>query len=282
MAVDTPSREVLASGLSVTSVGRAHGDASYQLDARVTPEHVLILTLSGRGWYRVGTSVDHVAAGTMLLLPPDLDHGYGAAPGGRWEILWAHLTGPTAAALQSVWAVQSDGRHVLPCALAEPARLLTSALTELSARDDGYGLAAAGFADQALRFALVDARRRHHDGARRADARVISVQAHIDRRLSEPLTLAGLADEVGLSDAYLCRVFKRTTGYSPIEYIVKQRISQAKDLLLTTNRTIASIGREVGYVDPGYFARLFRRTAGVSPSAFREGHIRDRPVPEPD
>ncbi len=64
--------------------------------------------------------------------------------------------------------------------------------------------------------------------------------------------------------------FRRATGYSVVEYQTRVRMGRARELLDTTDRTIASVAREVGYGDPLYFSRQFRRIHGTSPRTYRE------------
>jgi AraC-like DNA-binding protein len=67
------------------------------------------------------------------------------------------------------------------------------------------------------------------------------------------------------------RVFRKATGQTPIEYLVRLRIQKAMELLRTTDRTITEIAMDVGFNDSNYFARQFRRLTDRSPRAFRLG-----------
>ncbi len=91
---------------------------------------------------------------------------------------------------------------------------------------------------------------------------------YIRDRLAEPLTLQELAGIACLSPYHFCRVFKRTTGLSPNQYVIEQRIQQARHLLRLGQPT-AQVALAVGYEDPRHFARLFRRHVGCTPAAYR-------------
>lgn len=84
-------------------------------------------------------------------------------------------------------------------------------------------------------------------------------------RVSELLTIAHM------SRSTLMRVFRRATGQTPIEYLVRLRIQKAMELLRNTDRTITEIALDVGFNDSNYFARQFRRLSGKSPRPFRMG-----------
>ena len=65
-------------------------------------------------------------------------------------------------------------------------------------------------------------------------------------------------------------LFHQRTGFSPLEYLTRLRLNHASQLMAETALSIAEIARAVGYEDPLYFSRLFRRKMGVSPTEFRQ------------
>lgn len=82
-------------------------------------------------------------------------------------------------------------------------------------------------------------------------------------------SVTGLADEVHLSKAQIGRVFVQAFGKSPIAYLTMLRTERMAGLLRTTDTSIAVIAREVGWGDPDFAARQFRRSVGVTPSSYR-------------
>lgn len=68
---------------------------------------------------------------------------------------------------------------------------------------------------------------------------------------------------------YLCQVFKRYTGLTIVHYTHQLRIQQAKHLLLNTTDSVQTIGESVGFADPFYFSRTFKKLEGVSPQQYR-------------
>lgn len=84
------------------------------------------------------------------------------------------------------------------------------------------------------------------------------------------LTLASLLAKTGYSYPYLSRLFRKKFGISPLAYLNKIRMDRAKSLLADTLLPINEISREVGMDNAAYFARLFARDSGCSPSEYRE------------
>ena len=90
-----------------------------------------------------------------------------------------------------------------------------------------------------------------------------------DARYGEPLTVADLAREAGLSPAQFSRAFRRTYGETPHQYLITRRLERAATLLTTTDRSVAEICMTVGWSSVGSFTTAFRRIHGVTPLAHR-------------
>lgn len=91
----------------------------------------------------------------------------------------------------------------------------------------------------------------------------------LDRGYATSITIEQLSREVALSPYYLIRLFRRIYRQTPHQYLVQQRIARAKELLRTTDLPITEICIAVGFESLGSFSALFRKVAGISPSAYR-------------
>ena len=85
-------------------------------------------------------------------------------------------------------------------------------------------------------------------------------------------SVSDLADEVHLSKSQVNRIFVEAYGKSPIAYLTMQRAERMAHLLRTTSRSVAAIAQEVGWSDPDFAARQFRRGVGLTPSDYRTMH----------
>lgn len=99
---------------------------------------------------------------------------------------------------------------------------------------------------------------------------VRQTKQYIAAHFAEGLTLEIVAAHIGINPSYLSRLFKQHTGEGFNEYVVSVRIEQSKHLLRTTRMNLQTIAENVGYYDPKYFARLFKKTVGITPSEFRK------------
>ena len=94
--------------------------------------------------------------------------------------------------------------------------------------------------------------------------------AYIDTNYMSPITSGEISEMLFLNPSYLSRIFKRETGMTVTDYIIKVRIDHAMSLLAETDVPIESIAVNVGYTDKNYFSRIFKKTVGVSPSTYRQ------------
>lgn len=110
--------------------------------------------------------------------------------------------------------------------------------------------------------------RDHEDGLSKQKLRqaIEYIQAH----LGENLFLSDIANELGMSQYYFCHLFKRSTGLSPHQFLIQQRVEQAKHLLRQPERTVISIAMDCGFANQSHFARCFRQSTGMNPNQFRK------------
>lgn len=96
------------------------------------------------------------------------------------------------------------------------------------------------------------------------------------KRLSDPKDKTGvteLAEMYNMSEGHFIRQFKSYTGYTPLEYRGRKIMENAKSLLSGTDMLITDISESLGFEDPLYFSRVFKKNAGVSPREYRKKYI---------
>ena len=95
--------------------------------------------------------------------------------------------------------------------------------------------------------------------------------AYIQAHYAEPLSREQIAAYVGIHENYLTDCFHREMGITPITYLTRYRVKQARALLEAGQQSITEIALAVGFTDSAYFSRVFQREVGVSPSAYQRG-----------
>lgn len=124
---------------------------------------------------------------------------------------------------------------------------------------------------------------RHHSSLGRRDARKIereykgalskralrSVTDYVGDNLVHDLTLEELAGIAHMSPYHFSRLFKRSTGLSPHQYVVRKRVERAKELLTNTDLSLHEVALSVGFADQSHLSRYTKRLLGVSPKSLR-------------
>lgn len=111
--------------------------------------------------------------------------------------------------------------------------------------------------------------RRHREAATPAASLVERVVDEVRGDIARPLSVGLLAARCGFSEGHFHRVFRQSTGLSPRRYVEQLRLQRASHWLRETRMPVAQIARMVGYTDPLYFSRAFRKATGYAPLDLR-------------
>jgi len=95
-------------------------------------------------------------------------------------------------------------------------------------------------------------------------------QEFIGEHLEEDITLAEVAEAVGFSQFHFARAFRKSTGLTPQQYLVSQRINRAKELLTKGELPLVEVSIQAGFKNQSHFTTLFRKFTALTPKAFRE------------
>ena len=88
-------------------------------------------------------------------------------------------------------------------------------------------------------------------------------------RMEDELTLIEMAQSVELSAAHVSRMFRKSTGETPHEFVLRQRVERAKDMLRDAEMRVLDVAVACGFKTQQHFARVFRRICGASPTEYR-------------
>lgn len=232
-------------------------------------QQVVIYCVDGEGWCLFEGNRQWVKRHSFVVLPAGRAHAYGNREGRSWEIYWTHFKGEQAALFAERLC---GGKYGVGIPLAPRRELLqlfqqTISDLELEASREAYS-----FANARLWHLLGDmVYRRRFDIGGEGNAIERSLEI-MKSKVEETLSLAELTEELGLSTTYFCRLFKQRMEQAPIDYFIRLKIQRACQYLDFTDIAVHEVAAAMGYDDPYYFSRVFKRIMGVSPLQYRKGN----------
>jgi AraC family transcriptional regulator len=236
---------------------------------RRRPFSVIQHTLAGRGELDYAGARFALTPGDTMVLNFPHANRYWLAPGQTWEYFWIGVNGREA--LRVTRSVIDASGPVLRLNAGSIDRLADVCRTLLS-REVQVGEASS------LAYAAVMSL---HDGQSRTDDAAIDelpgtirrTLTYIEQHLAERLDVERLSEISGLSRAHFVRVFTRSVGQSPATHVANQRLQLAQRLLTATDATVLEVAAACGFADGNYFAKVFRRMTGSTPTAFRSNRL---------
>lgn len=124
-----------------------------------------------------------------------------------------------------------------------------------------------------LQTVLIHIFREHSTQTQRSDANLIkTVKEYVKKNYMKSLQLSDICKKMSFSLSYISMLFKKETGMTFRSYLVKIRIEKACQLLKNSNMTVGTVAGSVGYSDPAFFYKLFRKEMNMTPDDYRKKH----------
>ncbi|MFD2333099.1 helix-turn-helix domain-containing protein [Cohnella sp. GCM10020058] len=231
--------------------------------------HIVIYCAEGAGWIEQDGKTEMLTERQLAVIPAGAPHRYGASEEAPWSIYWFHLRGGQVGAHLALYGLSG---HPIPIPAALETRFAESfeRCYGLLA-DKPYSLPAQVHVSltlgQLLGAISLSASGSHRHRKREEDlSRAIRF---MNDRLHVTVTLPELAMHAGLSKQHLIHLFKQETGFPPIDYYLRLKMQKASQLLSLTGLSVKEIAAAVGFGDPYYFSRMFKKLMGVSPTDYR-------------
>ena len=204
--------------------------------------------------------------GDFVIYPPHMPQHYAFEEGTEVSTMWLHFSGVGVTELFEELGITCGIFHALCGADVEyPFRKMINfhALGTV-----GHRVTARGYLLNLL--AALSAEGTEEKAAAYPDA-VFRMMEYVNLNWQKKLTVEDVAKKANLSESRAAHLFKSTVGKSIHRYVSERKLSVSKDLLSSTDLSIAEISALVGFDDPLYFSRAFKSYVGVSPSDWRHG-----------
>jgi AraC family transcriptional regulator of arabinose operon len=231
-------------------------------------DNLLLYCADGKGMLETADSSAPVGTGDLILLPQGLSHSYGALKEQPWTLYWVHFQGVSSRIFLEYLGYR-DGKPLVHTGIS-PA-LLASFNSLLTVQRTGYSIGAFINAANQLRhlftqFAVETGRQK---AGQPTGLDLDTIQTYMRDNINQKIELEALAAIAHLSKFHFSSRYKALTGYSPIKHFLHMKIEYACQLLDSSEMSVQAIAAALGYTDPLYFSRLFSKTMGLSPRAYR-------------
>ena len=228
-------------------------------------DYQLLYIVSGKGHFYFHGEDRVVYAGRMVLIQPRQEQHYEYFGEDKPEVYWVHFTGGDVKNILRSYNIPMDDPIFYSGASSTYSYLFKEMIHELQDCKTGYEDLLAMYLRQI--FLLVQRTRQEE---RPTVSTYIQEEMEFARRYfnehyNEPISIQEYAESRNMSVCYFQRNFKQIVKHTPMQYLLTIRVNNAASLLETTDYSMAEIAAIVGYEDPLYFSRLFRKIKGVSP-----------------
>ncbi len=242
-------------------------------------EHILIYCIDGNGIIQINEQSYLIEPNCYFVIPAHTPHKYWASEVDPWSIYWIHFGGSKSQYFEQFF------NHIIKIKLMTSARiddrinLFNEILTTLE-----LGLTQENIEFANLSFSFLLATFFYNET-------YIGTKGYINKSpvdkaiflmqnsLKGNLTVHDIASHVNLSESHLSKVFKNKTGSSPFDFYIGLKMQEAIRLLTNQSMKIKEVAYTLGYEDPFYFSRLFKKHIGTSPMNFLSTS-KDKPTKE--
>jgi len=260
----------LLNQMYVCSLGyypNARGHYTYR--KKGLPENFLFYCVDGAGWYQIGDKRSEVGPNQFFVLPQNVEHAYASTEDNPWTIYWIHFGGESLPQFNGLHAVQ---KHFKPFYVKNSGEIIMMFSRMYKALELGYSTDNLIFANLCLPHFLSlfiynskNTTVSPPDKLDVVDSAILYMQEHINENIS----LQDLSSHYNYSASRFSSLFKQKTGYAPIDYFIQMKMQKASQQLDFSSSSVKDIALSMGFDDPYYFSKRFRKIIGLSPKQYR-------------
>ncbi|MEM6395137.1 MAG: AraC family transcriptional regulator [Bacteroidota bacterium] len=242
----------------------------YRKRKRGSGEYILIYCIDGRGVVELNGIKHQLKPNSFFIIERKKPHTYYAHKMDPWSIYWIHFKGSHAPYLYDRFVTQSEGNPIL----------IPYEQNKIAEFEYLLGLFQLGYTNQVLEYATmmlhnligsfiyysVKSRSKREIANDDLVKRIIKF---LNDKITESIKLKDLELHFKKSNTALYKIFKEKTGYSIMHFFGLIKVQKACELMNLTNQSIKEISFGLGFQDPLYFSRVFKKYMGVSPKQYR-------------
>ena len=268
------STNPLIAGAYITDIGY-YPKAKYHYRERAhgSEQHILLYCQEGKGRAMVNGEEYQLNPGEFMVIPKGIPHNYAADETTPWTLYWIHFKGEITKGLFDNFISKNGNCKGYVDHNNTRTHLFEDLYLNL---EMGYSNENLCYVNLCLLHFLSSFLFRENynfaDKKQSIDTVNLSI-SFMQKNIDKMLTLKEIAEGVNLSGSHFSFVFRKKTGFSPIEYFNHLKVQKASQFLLFTDLRIKEIADKLGIEDPYYFTRMFTKLMGMSPATYRTKRI---------
>lgn len=261
----------LIKGLYLTAIG-FYPRATHHLKERKEgfDQYILLYCIEGNGSINLLGESYILTPNHYFIIPKGVPHHYQSSDTDPWSIYWVHFEGENSEALYNRHISESPPRiHSIPYD-EQRIELFNFIFNVLENDFDQRSLELINFNSAQFLSSFIYHKEMFpsYYAVDRVDMSIKFMKNH----LGSNYTLQELADELSYSASHFSFLFKKKTGFAPIQYFNQLKIHKSCQYLYFTDMSIKQICLELGFHDTYYFSRLFKKLMGLSPNKYRNNY----------
>ncbi len=256
---------VLTSDISLKCCGRRLNALNHHFGPLARENCFIILLKRGSGRLTVNKRVFALKEGMLFVCFPETVTSYSADTGSIWDICWIGINGTNLLAFLAYVGITTENPLKTPKDFQHMEEIMSRIYT-LHGESIKHNAEALALVYSFLASLIPE------------DLKEESESDHISRAIrymkhnfDRDIEIFEIADHVGLERVYFSKLFKKSTGLSPKDMLTKHRMEKAVYYMDTKRLPINEIARSVGYDDPLYFSRAFKKYFGICPTEYMKG-----------
>lgn len=231
-------------------------------------DYQLLYIAAGKGHFFFQDKEKIIEAGHMILYRPKEMQKYVYYGTEQTEVYWVHFTGSDVKNILKEYHLFENGQIIPTGNFPEYHEIFRKMIQELQLAKPHYEEYLSILLHEL--FLLISRYTPKENSQSRILQKEMESATHFfNEHFAEEISIENYSEAKHMSTCWFIRNFKRYNGVTPMQYILNLRITNAKTLLKTTTYPVSEIAVIVGYENPLYFSRLFKKQTGLSPSEFR-------------
>lgn len=255
----------------ITHIGYfPRAEAHFRERKKGCEDNILIYCTEGRGFFTLGNKKIEVTANSFIIVPANtLYMNYWADEKNPWTIYWVHFTGTNI----------YDFNKNLNLTTEREAREIPFNENIINTWHIMYNSLAMGYSFENLcnaNFCLYQLISnliffdKHLFVKKEGDKNFINETIHfMKNNIDKKITVDEMAKHQNLSTSHFSNLFRKSTGIAPLNYFIHLKMQKACQLLFSTDEKIKDVALKLGYDDPYYFSRIFKKQINISPENYR-------------